>query len=300
MIKICLTKFTDGPWEKVTINAFNKALIYYKDEFEIEIIEGYPKKKYDIIILVGIRSIVKRNLDPNKILPYCKKLVDMGDDGMDQRTNFEDLYFYFLPSKNKLHNHYVYLPKYIISDELYPEKDDDILTIYIDHFKYQTEYDREKSIKAINKIFHSIQNSNIPLRIFYHTSKGIELNRLTPEITKTNVQIAKYLPFHEIAKYYRKTDIFFPTHRETQGMVAQEIAVCGGITMLQEWMYPKTTLGQFAHILYKESDNINFLSIKESIKKVTHDKIRNHTLHKCDFEKFKEILYQSLTNLIKV
>ena len=96
----------------------------------------------------------------------------------------------------------------------------------------------------------------------------------------------------------RKTDIFFPTHRETQGMVAQEIAACGGITMLQAWMYPTNTLSQFAHILYKQDDYIDFLSIKENIKNITYEKIRNHTLEKCNFEKFRNTLYQALLNLI--
>lgn len=299
MITICLTQFTKGPWVKVMTEAFCKALSFYKDKFLVDVIEGYPKKKYDIIILVGIRSIVKRGLDPNKILPYCNKLIDMGDSSMDQRKNYEDLYFYFLPSKTKLHDHYVYLPKFVITDNLYPEKyDDDKLTIYVDHFKYQNTDERDISIKAINKIFYSIKNSNIPLRIFYHTSKGVEINRLTPEITKTKSQIAQYLPFNEIAQYYRKTDIFFPTHRETQGMVAQEIAACGGITMLQEWMYPKNTLGQFAHILYKENDEIDFFSIKQNIKNITHETIRNNTMKKCGFDNFKTTLHQALIKLI--
>ncbi len=95
MITICLTQFTKGPWVKVMTEAFCKALSFYKDKFLVDVIEGYPKKKYDIIILVGIRSIVKRGLDPNKILPYCNKLIDMGDSSMDQRKNYEDLYFYF-------------------------------------------------------------------------------------------------------------------------------------------------------------------------------------------------------------
>ena len=299
MITICLTQFTKGPWVKVMTEAFCKALSFYKDKFLVDVIEGYPKKKYDIIILVGIRSIVKRGLDPNKILPYCNKLIDMGDSSMDQRKNYEDLYFYFLPSKTKLHDHYVYLPKFVITDNLYPEKyDDDKLTIYVDHFKYQNTDERDISIKAINKIFYSIKNSNIPLRIFYHTSKGVEINRLTTEITKTKSQIAQYLPFNEIAQYYRKTDIFFPTHRETQGMVAQEIAACGGITMLQEWMYPKNTLGQFAHILYKENDEIDFFSIKQNIKNITHETIRNNTMKKCGFDNFKTTLHQALIKLI--
>jgi len=243
VIEICLTSFTNGPWIKVVTNAFYKALSSYKKDFKIDIINDYPKKKYEIIILVGIRSIVKRNLDPNKILPYCNKLIDVGDSGLDPRRNYEDLYFYFLPSKKKLHDHYIYLPKFIITDNLFPEQnDDDKLTVYVDHFKYQNETEREISIDAFNKIFFSIKNSQVPLRVFYHTSKGIELNRFTPEITNTKSQIAKYLPFDEIAKYYRKTDIFFPTHRETQGMLAQEIAACGGITIMQPWMYPIISL----------------------------------------------------------
>ena len=65
-------------------------------------------------------------------------------------------------------------------------------------------------------------------------------------------------------------------------------------------MYPTNTLSQFAHILYKEEDYIDFLSIKENIKKITHEKIRNHTLEKYNFEKFKSTLCQALLNLIKV
>ena len=83
-------------------------------------------------------------------------------------------------------------------------------------------------------------------------------------------------------------------------MVAQEIAACGGITMLQAWMYPSNTLSQFAHILYKQDDYIDFQSIKENIKKINHQKIRNHTLEKCNFEKFINTLCQALLNLISV
>lgn len=176
---------------------------------------------------------------------------------------------------------------------------DEKLTVYVDHFKYQNEKERDISRNAINKIFFSIKNSKIPLRVFYHTSKGIEINRLTPEITKDKSQIAKYLPFDEIAKYYRKTDIFFPTHRETQGMVAQEIAACGGLTILQSWMYPKNTLGQFAHIIYNQNDKIDFGLIKESLKKTSPDMIRKHTLKSCSFDNFKEKLYNQIITLLK-
>ena len=300
MITICLAQFTDGPWVKVTTNVFQKALSFYKSEFKTDVIFGYPKKNYDIIILMGIRAIVKQNLDTNKIRPFCKKLIDMGDSSMDPRSNSEDLYFYFLKSNKKLYNHYTYLPKPIVTDHLFPDKyDDDLLTVYVDHFKYQNEMEREITINAINKIFFSINNSKIPLRVFYHTSKGVELNRLSPEITDSKAQIAKYLSHEEIAKYYRKTDVFFPTHRETQGMVAQEIAICGGVTVLQPWMYPKVTHREFAHILYDQQDEIDFLSIRNHLKKLSPKLIREHALKNCNLDKFKNELYDAIINLIK-
>ena len=270
MITICLAQFTEGPWVKVTTNVFNKALSFYKNDFKTEIIFGYPQKNYDIIILMGIRPIVKLKLDIHKILPFCKKLIDMGDSSMDPRTNYEDLYFYFLKSNKKLHKHYTFLPKPIITEHLFPDKyNDDLLTIYVDHFKYQNEMERETTINAINKIYPSIKSSKVPLRVFYHTSKGMELNKLSPEITKDKAQIAKYLPYEEITKFYRKTDVFFPTHRETQDMVALEIALCGGITVLQPWTYPKVTHNEFAHILYDQQDEIDFIAIRNHVKNIS-------------------------------
>ena len=64
----------------------------------VEEIYGYPEKNYDIL-LIGIRPIVKLNLDHSKIRPYCKYLVDMGDHAMDPRRSCEDAYLYFIPSK---------------------------------------------------------------------------------------------------------------------------------------------------------------------------------------------------------
>ena len=134
MINICLTKFTNDPWSKMMMEGFFLALNDYKS-FKVEKIFGYPQKKYDVIVLVGIRSIVKRNLDKNKILPFCTKLIDMGDSAMDPRRNFEDIYFYFIPSEKKLHEHYYYLPKFILEKYLYPaKKKSKILNIYVDLF----------------------------------------------------------------------------------------------------------------------------------------------------------------------
>ena len=299
MISVCLTKFTNDPWSKIIMKGFYKALSKEKNICKVEEIFGYPQKKYDVIILVGIRSIVKKQLDAKKIIPFCRKLIDMGDSAMDPRKNFEDIYLYFNPSNKKLFNHYHYIPKFILEDFLYPEPNkEDKLNIYIDHFKCQNPSEREQSIEVIEKIFLDVRKSIVPLNVFYHTSKGIELNRLYPEIPpKNKSQCAAFVPFEEITHYYRQTDVFFPTHRETQGMVAQEIASCGGITVLQEWMYPKSTQYQFPNMLYNQNQDIDFSFIQETLKKNSKDNIRKHTLNHCGFKVFQDTIIDIIKKL---
>lgn len=288
MINICLTKFTNDPWSSMIMEGFFEALNNEKKLYSVEKIFGYPQKKYDLLILIGIRSIVKRNLNKEKILPFCNKLIDMGDSALDPRRNFEDAYFYFIPSKKKLYDHYHYLPKFLMEKYLYPSsKKNDKLNVYVDHF--HSSHDRETSIRSIKKIFDEMSLSEVPLNIFYHTSNGIELNRSSPEIPKENIdQCATFIPFEEITKYYRQTDVFFPTHRESQGMLAQEIAACGGITVMQNWMYPKEVHHQFPHIIYTEDQKIDFNFIKQVLKKHSKDEIRKQVLKYCSFNNFAE------------
>ena len=96
------------------MKGFLKALKKHEKLYKVEEIFGYPNKKYDLIVLIGIRSIVKRNLDKNKILPYCEKLIDMGDSALDKRRNYEDAYIYFIPSDTKLYDHYHYFSHFQI------------------------------------------------------------------------------------------------------------------------------------------------------------------------------------------
>ena len=299
MIKICLTKFTNDPWSTVIMKGFIRALKELDTFCTVEEIFGYPTKYYDIIILVGIRSIVKRNLNISKITNFCKKIIDMGDDSMDPRRNYEDIYFYFNPSSRKLYEHYQYLPKFILEEYLYPEhRNDDNLNVYIDHFKYQNISEREQSINAIEKIFRDIRDTDINMNVFYHTSKGIEINRLHPEIPKIEIpQCASFIPFEEISYYYRMTDIFFPTHRETQGMVAQEIGACGGMTVLQDWMYPKTTHNQFPCIVYHQNQKIDFKKIKNISRNNSKKDIRARVIKTCGFNNFSKKLQTIIVNL---
>lgn len=303
MKKIALIKFVDGPWDRMIQDIFYKVLIN-EGSFNVTKLHDYPKNNdfFDLIILCGIRSIIKNNLDAKRLKSSCKYLADMGDSGLDSRTGVEDLYFYFLPSDKKLYKHYYYLPKFVDEEHLYPEQSNDkLLTIFIDHYKHQNDKEIKISYDAIFKVFEIIKNSNFPLKVFYQTSKGVITNPKEPEIPKNNLkQDYKILPFEEIAKYYRKTNIFFPTHRETQGMVAHEIGACGAITLLQEWMYPKSTLHQFPHIIYHPEDKtIDF----EKIFNYLNDKNRlilnrEHVLKNVGIKNFSTYLLSIIKNIL--
>ena len=67
---------------------------------------------------------------------------------------------------------------------------------------------------------------------------------------------------------------------------------------MQPWMYPINTHNQFAHILYNQNDDIDFISIKKNIKNLSYKEVRDHTLINCSFENFKNTIYQSIINLI--
>jgi hypothetical protein len=302
MTKVALIKFVDGPWDRMIQDIFYKVLIN-EGSYNVTKLHGYPKNNdfFDLIILCGIRSVIKNNLDAKRLKNSCKYLADMGDSGLDPRTNVEDLYFYFLPSDKKLYKHYYYLPKFVDEEHLYPEQSNEkLLTIFIDHYKHQNDKEIKISYDAIFKVFEIIKNSNFPLKVFYQTSEGIVINPQKPEIPKNNLkQNYKILPFAEIAKYYRKTHIFFPTHRETQGMVAHEIGACGAITLLQEWMYPKSTISQFPHIIYNQEDKaIDF----EKIFNYLNDKNRlmlnrQHVLNNVGIKNFSTHLLSIIKNI---
>ena len=80
-------------------------------------------------------------------------------------------------------------------------------------------------------------------------------------------------------------------------MVAQEIGACGGITVLQDWMYPKTTHDQFAAMLYKDNQIIDFNFIKTVLGSMHKEKIRNITLSKCGFINFQNRLREIIQML---
>ena len=85
----------------------------------------------------------------------------MGDSSMDPRRNEEDIYFILLLLTENFTN-IMNIFQNLFRRTLYPSKKRK-LNVYVDHFKAQSENEREVSINTINKIFEDIRNSKYRL-----------------------------------------------------------------------------------------------------------------------------------------
>lgn len=299
MYNIGLTEFVQTPWTKRIREAMFNALRDNKN-INCENILNYPKKNYDILILIGVRSISKKKLDVNLLKKHTKILVEIGDDGIGLQRYGEDYYFYFIPTKEPSFKHYLYLPKFIDEDYLYPEQNEKI-SVFVDHFGNgsQTEQEKQISIKSILYIFENLKKYRNKIDIYFHSSKGIELNPETITIPADKKNYFKNIDFDEITKFYRKCHVFFPTHRESQGMLAQEIGACGGLTILQNWMYPLATHHQFEHLIY---DFENFADLDSVFKICKHEdfikKNRNTVMRNCSISQFNQTFRDKINQIL--
>ena len=299
MFNIGLTLFSPSPWNKRVMDVMYNAIKDNK-RFNCEKITNYPENKiYDILILCGIRLIHKKNLDINRLRKNAKIIIEIGDDGMDPRRTYEDYYFFFNPTAKVLHEHYMYLPKFVDENYLYPEQTNKI-SVFVDHYKHQTVNERGTSIKSLLYIFEKLKKYRNEIDIYFHSSKGIELNPQKIFIPNNKNCDFKFINYEDITTIYRKCHIFFPTHRETQGMLAQEIGACGGLTIMQDWMYPKKTHYQFEHLLY---DFENFVDFESILKKCTTSdfviKNRDKVLKSCSISYFNKIFIDKINNILE-
>ncbi|MEJ2309577.1 MAG: hypothetical protein P8Z78_09700 [Gammaproteobacteria bacterium] len=135
-----------------------------------------------------------------------------------------------------------YVGQGVNDDLLYPEHDD-TFTLFVDHWMPRRRECVQQILDQCRELFESREN----VRVWYQSAHGIVEN----DFTATPGDYKTY-PFEELAAFYRKTHLFLPTHRETQGVVAAEIGMCGGLTLLQPWMYPKERRLELPHHLYRK------------------------------------------------
>jgi hypothetical protein len=292
MKKIALLQFDNDPWTKILKIALEETL---KNNYEITFLkDAYPKKndKFTFIFMLGIRPIIKKNLDGLRIKKQTRFLIEFGDYSHDQRTSVEDCYFYFLEGDSKYANHYRKLPKFIFDHLLFQEQNDEKLTIFVDHFLGRDSYN--------DLVYDQISSCPFPLRVFYQHHSGIIENpdkkTFLSTIDPYNKKF-KFIPFDEIAKIYRQTHAFFPTHSETQGMVALEIGACGGLTFMKPNTYPGDVPTKFYHVYYDEDHPIDWKYFLEETGPEKRIKYRDQVLKEYTFNLFKNELLENLKDI---
>jgi len=294
MNNIALLQFDNSPWTKTLKVALEKAL---KQSYELKFFDHtYPNlnDKFDFILMLGVRPIAKRGVDGERIKKHTEILIDFGDYSNDDRSTVEDCYFYFLEGGKRYANHYRKLPKFVFDDLLYEEQNDEILTIFIDHF-----LDRDSYSELVYK---QILSCPYPTRIFYQHHSGILKNpdkktlmsKISPKYEKF-----KFIPFEEISKFYRQAHVFLPTHSETQGMVALEIGACGGLTFMKPNTYPGEVPTKFYHVYYDENNPINWDYAIKATRHSQRKKYRDQVLKNYSFDFFKKALLENLKDLKK-
>jgi hypothetical protein len=192
------------------------------------------RKKPDLVRRIramgGISADFRTRFLPRKPVRWAMHAMGLGKDQPD----------YALTHFRTWHPRGLYVGQGVNDDLLYPEHDD-VFTVYVDHFMGS----RRSYVQHILDQCADLRRGRKDVRVWYHASDGIAENRFAEDRTAPRV-----FPFERLAAYYRKTHVFLPTHRETQGMVAAEIGMCGGLTLLRPLTYPKERTAEIPHRFY--------------------------------------------------
>ena len=169
----------------------------------------------------------------------ARRLNNIGRWFTDHRGRGPDWVFTHLRSS---HSRAHYIGQCVDETELYPEHGEQF-TVFIDHYMPK----RQSALTDILRQCEAIHAERPDTRFWYMSASGIVENAFTE-----TCGLYKTYPFSEIARYYRQSHVVLPTHRETQGMLAAEIGMCGGLTLLQPWMYPAERRAEVPHQLYTQ------------------------------------------------
>jgi hypothetical protein len=156
----------------------------------------------------------------------------------DHRGRGPDMVFTHFRSR---HPRAHYVGQCVSEVRLFPEHDGRF-TVFIDHDMPS----RRSALPAILSQCAALHRARPELRFWFMSDRGIVENDFRPPRAAYRTY-----PFAEIAAYYRRTHVVLPTHRETQGMLGAEIGMCGGLTLLQPWMYPAERRAEIPHRLYR-------------------------------------------------
>ena len=266
----------------------------YTDRF-LDKLSKKNMSDYDFVIGVGdtfISNISKTGKITRDTFAEVKKAIIEFDNKPRLKSAHVDYMFYHLdiPSLNP---RCFYVGQGLNPDYLYyEEKSDNQVVFFVDHHMPKRRDITQKILTALESVYDKYGDK---IKILHHANQGIRENYFIEE----DLDLPTYVKYDygHMCQIYRTVDVAVPTHRETQGVLAAEVGMCGGISLIQPWMYPQPTLAKVPHILYKNWD-INWDHLLDTVldKKVKQNSIE-HTYRFYSIEGYSKRLYDTLEKI---
>lgn len=153
------------------------------------------------------------------------------------------------------------------------------LRIYIDHRMPNRNDQTDSILNLMNNPF-----TNMMFDVFHHSNMGIVQNQFEESHRSKISKTYKKYPREEMYELYKSMDIYIPTHRETLGYTAIELAACGALIVANPNMFPASIFPKLPVYAYNNFEDINWEYVIKSArgmynKKQRHDKIKTQFAH---------------------
>lgn len=141
-------------------------------------------------------------------------------------------------------------------DYLYPEQDNDVLRILIDHpyYKLPNGDVRDCTEKVTKDVMEFVE-----VGLWRNHWNAVRVRRLVnggaEEVIDGTVRRfdRKHVPFSEIAAEYRKSHVYMVTHKESVGLTCLELAYCGALTVAPIGLIYQDRIDTVRHVTYNGS-----------------------------------------------
>jgi len=250
--------------------------------------------EYDYVIGIG-DSFFSLKFDSKKeVKSIFGDTPTIEFNNLPKATNKSDIIFYHIKSPSLVPNNY-FVGQGLFTENLYVKEDRDFsrINVFVDHFYGKNQQDITDDILQYLEKIHN----QYPVDVYFQNSYGITKNTFHRQNTLNNKY--KTYPHERLSKYYRKTDIAFPTHRESMGCFCPEIALCGGVSYLKDYMYHSEIRKNFKHVIYNNLKGIDWDKIIKYNTLENKLKIREDAYKSFSLESYKKRIYQTLENIKK-
>lgn len=138
-----------------------------------------------------------------------------------------------------------YIGMAVLDEFLYPEeRQTEKTTVWVDHNSPRNDV-TQQILDYLYKI-----SQFYPIRVLFQNNFGITQDHFLKHDNE-------YLEYHKydydvMCALYRKADIYFLTHRETQGLNAVEMGMCGATIVTQPHMLPQNQSEKLPCVVYND------------------------------------------------